>query len=164
MLLCTALPPASTAGADAPAPVKIAIFDFELEDFSAGASITAGSPADAAELKLVTSEVRRLVAESGRYSLVDTRSADAEAAKTHELRNCNGCEAAIASKLGAEQSLIGVVTRISRTDYTMGMRLRDARTGAVITNIQSGLRLGADYSWNRGAASLIKNRLLNSKS
>ncbi|MGH6847005.1 MAG: DUF3280 domain-containing protein, partial [Methylocella sp.] len=147
--------------ANTPPPVKLAIFDFELEDFSAGGQVIGESPAGTAELKLATSEARRLIAQSGRYSLVDISSADAEAVKAHGLRKCNGCEAAIARKLGADQSLIGVVTRISRMEYTAGFRIRDARNGAVIFNKQTDLRMGANYSWSRGVDWLIKNRLLN---
>jgi len=65
-------------------------------------------------------------------------------------------------KLGAEQSLVGVVKRISRMEYTVRFQIRDARTGAILANEESGLRMGADYSWSRGAAELIKSRLLAS--
>ena len=104
-----------------------------------------------------------MIAQSGRYSLVDVSGADADAVKAHLLRSCNGCDAGIAFKLGADQSLIGVVTRISRTEYTVRFQIRDARDGAVISSKQTDLRMGADYSWSRGAAWLIKNTLLNSQ-
>ena len=55
------------------------------------------------------------------------------------------------------------MTRISRTEYTVQYQIRDARTGSVISNKQTDLRMGADYSWSRGAAWLIKNRLLASQ-
>lgn len=46
-------------------------------------------------------------------------------------------------------------------EYTVGFQIRDARNGAVIFNKQTDLRMGANYSWDRGAAWLIKNRVLN---
>jgi hypothetical protein len=92
--------------------------------------------------------------------LIDTGNADAPAARTHALRDCNGCEGAIAATLGAEQSLLGIVTRISRTDYNVTYKPRDASTGALIAVEQTDMRAGANYSWPRGAASLIKNKLL----
>jgi hypothetical protein len=144
----------------APAPIPLAIFDFELEDFSAGASDAGVASADAAQLTNVTETVRQLFAQSGRYRLIDVGSADAPAAKTHTLRDCNGCDADIALKLGAEQSLVGVVSRISRTEYVVKFQVRDARTGNVVAAGDSGLRMGADYSWSRGAARLLKDRLL----
>jgi len=148
----------SAAAGPLPAPIKLAVFDFELDDTSAGASLT--NAADAVQLGQVTAEVRKLIEQSGRYRLVDVSSADAEAVKTHALGRCDGCDAVVAAKLDAEQSLIGIVTRISRTEYQVTYRLRDAKTGAVIGTEQSGLRMGADYSWTRGAAALIKSRLL----
>lgn len=161
VILGAALQPALPANVDAPLPVKLAVFDFELEDFSAGAAVTRGSAEDAKQLGNVTSEVRRLIAQSGRYSLVDVGSAEAEAVKTHSLRECNGCEAIIASKLGAQQSMVGIVSRISRMEYQVTFSIRDARTGAVVSVEHTDLRMGADDSWDRGAAWLIKNRLLS---
>ena len=145
---------------DAVAPVKLAVFDFELEDFSGGAGIIAESDDDREQLRLATEAARRLLVESGRYSLVDVSDADAAEVKTHALRQCNGCDAAIASKLGADQSLLGIVNRVSRMEYGVTFQLRDARTGKLLSVQQTDLRMGANYSWNRGVAWLIKNRLL----
>jgi Protein of unknown function (DUF2380) len=146
--------------AGAAAPVKVAVFDFELEDFSGGTGIIPESDQDREQLRLATETVRRLLTQSGRYSLVDVSHADAPDATAHSLHECDGCDAAIARKLGADQSLVGIVTRITRTDYAVTFKLRDARTGAPIDVEQTDLRIGANYSWDRGAAWLIKNRLL----
>jgi hypothetical protein len=145
---------------DAVAPVKLAVFDFELEDFSGGAGIIPESDEDRAQLRLATETARQLLTESGRYSLVDVSHADAQDVTTRSLRKCDGCDAAIARQLGADQSLVGIVTRITRTDYAVTFKLRDTRTGAPIAVEQTDLRIGANYSWNRGAAWLVKNRLL----
>ena len=59
------------------APVKLAVFDFELEDFSGGAGIIPESDRDREQLRLATETARRLLVESGRYSLVDVSRADA---------------------------------------------------------------------------------------
>ncbi len=156
-----ALMPASLASAETPAPIKIAVFDFELEDYSPGAGIIAETPEDVAQLKRATNEARQLIAQSGKYSLVDVSSADAEPVKARSLRKCGGCEADIAFKLGAEQSFIGVIARSSRTEYAVGFRIRDARDGAMIFRQQTELRMGTNDSWNRGVIRLIKNTLLD---
>lgn len=158
-LVCCGLLAMFAAGA-ATAPIKLAVFDFELEDFSAGASSAGIASADATQLASVTDKVRQLFAQSGRYELIDVGSVDAPAVTTHTLRDCNGCDAGIASKLGAQQSLVGVVSRISRTEYVVKFQLRDARTGTVLAAADSGLQMGADYSWSRGAARLVKDQLL----
>ena len=158
--LCAAALIAFAAGAAAQTPIKLAIFDFELEDSSAAVVPAGTASADTMHLTKVTDEIRQLFAQSARYHLVDVAGADAAAAKTHALRDCDGCEAAIAMKLGAEQSFVGVVRRVSRTEYTVRFQIRDARTGAVVSDGDSGLRMGADYSWSRGAVRLVKDRLL----
>jgi len=159
-LLCGGAPWALPASAE-PSPIRIVVFDFELDDFSGGAGIAGDPAADLVQLDRVTSEARRLIAQSGRYGLVDVADAENDAVKARVLRQCNGCDAAIALKLGADQSLVGVVTRISRTEYVVRFQIRDAHTGALVLARQSDLRIGADYSWNRGAAALIKSSLLD---
>jgi len=146
--------------AGAIAPVKLAVFDFELEDFSGGAGIIPESDKDRKQLRLATETVRRLLTESGRYSLVDASHANAPNVGAHNLNKCDGCDAAIARELGADQSLVGTVNRISQVEYGVTFRLRDARTGKLLAVERTDLRMGANYSWNRGAAWLIKNRLL----
>lgn len=163
VLFCAALTPAFATSAETPPPVKIAIFDFELEDYSAGNELIGETPDDAAQLKRATSEARRLIAESGRYSLVDVSGADAEPVKARSLRKCNGCEADIALKLGADQSFIGIVARSSRTEYAVGFQIRDAKDGATIFKRQTELRMGTNDSWYRGVSRLIKNTLLSSQ-
>jgi hypothetical protein len=144
----------------APARSALAVFEFELDDKTAAAS--AGLTAsDASYLAEVTSAVRDALGQSGRYRIVDASGASADAVKSRNLRDCDGCEAAIAAKLGADQSLIGVVRRVSRTEYMVQFQVRDARTGTVVSRGDSGLRMGADYSWKRGAARLVSDRLID---
>ncbi|OPY97359.1 hypothetical protein A5906_38715 [Bradyrhizobium sacchari] len=142
-----------------PAPVALAVFEFELEDTTA-ASVGASATSDASYLAEVTAGVRETLSQSGRYRIVDVSG---ETAKARALRDCSGCEAEIAQKLGADQSLIGVVRRVSRTEYTLGFQVRDARTGAVLARGDSGLRMGADYSWKRGAVRLVSDRLIENQ-
>jgi len=143
-----------------PSPIKIAVFDFELDDFSAGAGIAGDPAADIKRLDEVTREARKLIAASGRYTPVDVSAAEGDGVKDRTLHQCHGCEAAMALKLGADQSLLGIVTRITRTDYVVSFHIRDARTGTVVLAKTSDLRIGADYSWWRGAAALIRDHLI----
>jgi hypothetical protein len=163
VLLCTAALVSSSAAAATPDPVKLAIFDFEFEDMSAAAKAGEIAASDSQYLAEVTSSVRDLFEKSGQYSLVDVGGADAAEVKARTLRTCDGCDAAIAQQLGAEQSFVGVVKRITRTEYTIRYQIRDAGTGQVLSSADSGVRMGADYSWSRGAVRLIKDRLLEKK-
>ncbi|KRR24069.1 hypothetical protein CQ14_15065 [Bradyrhizobium lablabi] len=163
LVLATAIVLAALAAAAAETaapPVKIAVFPFELEDFSAGAAYVPPDDIDREQLRLSTEEARRLIAASGRYQLIDVSAVNDEAAKAGKLRECDGCDARIAAGLGADQSMIGIVTRITRTEYAVTYRIRDARSGALVDVKQTDLRMGANVAWSRGARWLIERRLL----
>jgi hypothetical protein len=150
---------AVAGGAEAPVPVKLALFPFELEDFSAAAGYIPPDEIDREQLRLSTEEARRLIAESDRYQLVDVGAVNNEA-KAGKLWDCDGCEARIAAGLNADQSMIGIVTRVSRTEYAVTYKIRDVRSGAIVDTEQTDLRMGANVAWSRGARWLIQNRLL----
>ena len=159
-IVLAAFAPAAVAETVAPSPIKMAVFPFELEDFSAGAAYVAPDDIDREQLRLSTEEARRLIAASGRYQLVDVSVVDDQVAKAGKLRDCDGCETRIAAGLDADQSMIGIVTRITRMEYAVTFKLRDARSGAIVAVEQTDLRMGANVAWSRGARWLIQNRLL----
>jgi Protein of unknown function (DUF2380) len=159
-IVLAALAVAGAAETAAPSPIKIAVFPFELEDFSAGAAYVPPDDIDREQLRLSTEEARRLIAASGRYQLVDISAVNDQAAKAGKLRDCDGCEARIAAGLDADQSMIGIVTRITRMEYAVTYKIRDARSGALVDVQQTDLRMGANVAWSRGARWLIQRRLL----
>ena len=97
---------------------------------------------------------------SGRFVVVETKGVDLGEAKKFGLRHCGGCEARIAQRLGGEQAMIGVVTRVNRTEYTLFIRILDASTGKVVSNSFTDLRMGANYAWPRGVKWLMNKRVL----
>ena len=151
---------AALSAAQAAETVKMAVFPFELEDFSAGAGYVPPDDIDREQLRLSTEEARRLIAASGRYQLVDVSAVNNEAAKDGKLRDCDGCDARIAAGLDADRSMVGIVTRITRMEYAVTYKIRDARSGALVDVKQTDLRMGANVAWSRGARWLIENRLL----
>jgi hypothetical protein len=159
-MLLTGPMAAATAETAAPARVKIAVFPFELEDFSAGAAYVAPDEIDREQLRLATEEARRLIAASARYQIVDVDVATEPAAKAGKLRDCDGCDAKIAADIGADRSMVGIVTRITRMEYTVTYKIRDASSGKLLDVKQTDLRMGANVAWSRGARWLIERRLL----
>jgi hypothetical protein len=162
LVFAVVMVPAAARAAETavPSPIKIAVFPFELEDFSAGAAYVPPDDIDREQLRLSTEEARRLIAASGRYQLVDVGNANDQAAQAGKLRDCNGCDARIAAGLDADRSMVGIVTRITRMEYTVTYKVRDARSGALVDVKQTDLRMGANVAWSRGARWLIENRLL----
>lgn len=159
--LAVAIGPVAVAAG--PVPARIAVFAFELDDFSAGAGIAGDPASDRRYLDEATREALKLIGESGRYVLVDPAPAGDDDVRERTLYRCHGCEAPIALRLGADLSFLGVITRISRTDYAVRFEIRDARTGDLVRLRQSDLRIGADYAWSRGARALIRQGLLDAR-
>ena len=164
LLSGAALTPVRAAGAagspgESSQPVTIAVFAFELEDVSPAAALMGRTTSSAAAMEKVSSEARRMLAESGRYSLIDVSRSDAKPVTEKSLRNCDGCEAGIALKLGAEQSLLGVVTRVTQTDYYVAIRIREARTGKILDQQEANFA-GGDDGWASGVRMLIKHQVL----
>ena len=127
----------------------------------AGGGIVDQDPIDTEKLQLSTDEARRLLSASGRYSIVDTGSAEDELISAGGIQHCNGCESPLAEELGADQSMVGIITRVTRTEYTIQILVRDTETGAVMSNDFTGLRMGANYSWPRGVKSLMNKSILS---
>jgi hypothetical protein len=147
---------AESAGSGA---VKIAVFEFELEDATPAAEYV-GKPTTSDEsLQKATVAAREQLAGSGRYSIVSVDGVDATQVHDRTLRNCDGCEAAIARKLGAQQSMIGIVNRATQTDYYVTVVIRDTSTGKVIDS-QAANFAGGEEGWASGVRMLIKHQVL----
>ena len=143
-----------------PAVVKLAVFDFELEDATPAAALLGQTTRNEAAMEKVSVDARQMLAKSGRYLLVDVSDANAQPVREKTLRNCEGCEAGIALEAGAEQALIGVVRRITQTDYYVQIQITDARTGKVL-NQQSANFAGGPDGWASGVRMLHKHQVLD---
>ena len=149
----------SSAESTGSGAVKIAVFEFELEDATPAAEYV-GKPTTSDEsLQKVTVAAREQLAGSGRYRIVSVDGVDALQVHDRTLRNCDGCEAAIARKLGARQSMIGIVNRATQTDYYIAVVIRDASTGKVIDS-QAANFAGGEEGWASGVRMLIKHQVL----
>ena len=73
---------AFAARAETAPPIKIAVFDFELEDYSAGGGVIGETPEDIAQLKRATDERASCWHNPAATVLVDVSHADAEPAKS----------------------------------------------------------------------------------
>jgi hypothetical protein len=142
-----------------PQVVKLAVFDFELEDVTPAASLLGQATSNEAIMEKVSSEARRMLAESGRFILVDVSKIDAQPVQAKSLRNCSGCEAGIALQAGAEQALIGVVRRVTQTDYYVLVQISDAQTGKVVNQQDANFAGGPD-GWASGVRMLLKHQVL----
>jgi hypothetical protein len=146
-------------------PVKdIVVFDFEMMDSSAASGIIPQDELDTRYLVESTQVAKSYLQSTGAYKIVDAKPAATELTKAGALRTCDGCEAAIASKLGGELAMTGIVNRISRTEFEMLIKVVEADTGTPVAFGYTGLRMGANYAWPRGAKWLMEKRVMASLS
>lgn len=154
--------PALAVDAESALLPRLAVFDFELEDVGPAASLPGESSRSAVVMDKVSAAARRVLAQSGRYRLVDVSKADAKPVTDKSLRDCDGCETAIALQLGADQALIGVIRRATMTDYYVLIQISDCHTGKVLDQ-QAANFAGGDDGWPSGVASLIRRQVLVSE-
>ncbi len=147
------------AAAWAAAPRTAAVFDFELIDTSLEGELRGAQPAEQARLILISERLRELLAQSGRYTVVDLAPARAAIEEAGTLYGCNGCESDIAQQLGADLAVRGVVQKVSNLILNMTVYVTEAGTGGHVTGASVDIRGNTDESWLRGVAYLVRNRL-----
>jgi hypothetical protein len=154
MVLMLAL--SSSARADAQ---KVVIFDFELADTSLEGEKNGPQAAEQTRLLSVSDQLRKGLADSGKFTIVDIAPIRAEAHNSN-LQACGGCDVQFAQKLGADIAITGVVHKVSSLILNMTIFVRSARTGHLITAANADFRSNTDESWARTTSFLLRNRLL----
>ncbi len=141
-------------------PMSIEVFPFELEDKSAGAGIIPPDEHDRRYLFELAQVAKDMLSQTGRFTVIDLPGRDEQVVAPHGLRNCGGCEGQIAKEHGASLALLGVITRVNRTEHTMFIRILDVETGKSVSEDFTDLRMGANHAWPRSVKWLMKNRIL----
>jgi len=149
---------AAFATAARAAPVRVADFGFELDDTSLQGSMQGPQPEEQARLGRLDAQLRDLLAKAG-YEPVDTAPVTAEA-RQQTLRTCDGCEVALARKLGAQVSVIGWVQKVSNLILNINLVMRDVATGKVLRAGSVDIRGDNDVSWSRGLTYLMRESIL----
>jgi hypothetical protein len=154
VLFIASIPAAGTAQEH-----SVAIFDFELTDTSRDNQLAPHDAAHRARLVEVSDRLRKRLAESGRFSVADIGPV-AKEAQASNLQSCGGCDVSLASKIGADLAITGMVYKVSNLILNMMIFVRDAKTGANVAVVQADLRGDTDESWMRTLDWLVRNRLL----
>ena len=140
-------------------PPKAAVFEFELLDTSLQGEVDGPRADEQRRLKEVTEQLRKALAEAGKFVVVDIAPVNA-AAHASNLQACGGCDVQYAGQLGADLAITGLVQKVSALILNMNIYLRDAHTGQLITSMSADFRGNTDESWSRAASYLLRNRLL----
>ena len=159
MVVTSAMGGGSSAESAGSGNIKIAVFEFELEDVTPAAAYGGKPTTSEQSLQKAAMAAREQLASSGRYSIVSVDGVDAKPVHDRTLRNCDGCEAAIARELGAQQSMIGIVNRATQTDYYIQVVIRDTNTGKIL-DAQAANFAGGEEGWASGVRMLMKHQVL----
>ncbi len=150
---------AMSAAAARAEPPKLAVFDLEMIDTSLQGEVNGPRADEQARLLRTGDQVRKELAESGRFQVLDIAPVNA-AAHGSNLQACGGCDVKLAGELGADLAITGVVQKVSNLILNINLYLRDVHTGQMVAAVSADMRGNTDESWSRATDYLIRNRLL----
>ena len=114
---------------------SVAVFDFELIDTSLEGAIRGARPDERERLARLSDQLRQLLGDAGRFSLVDITSIASEA-QASNLQACGGCDIQLARRIGAE---LAIMQKVSKAPARPGLSLSLCAS--------SGFSGGASISW-----------------
>lgn len=162
--LCLILAGLAAAGgaAEAVSPSKTAVFPFEMvieQQMTDMGLPPVASEKERERLKLVTRELAELLAETGRYAPLDLATVNSDIEEKAPFHDCNGCEADVAKKAGADLSVLGVVQKASEMLLNVSIFIRNASDGTLRNSMAVSIRENSDDGWRRAVRWLVRNRL-----
>ena len=159
LALCLALLYPDSSGLAAEA-LPLAVFDFELIDTSLEGETRGPRADEQARLGKISDQLRQMLAESGRYRIIDLTPVEAEIAAAGYLHGCNRCDTKIAGGLGAERAVTGTVQKVSNLILNINLYEREVASGKLLRAMSVDIRGNTDKSWSRGVSYLVRNRFL----
>ena len=146
--------PVAAAAAGLP---SVAVLPFELIDEQ---HELAPAHDEYPRLRMIGAQLGDGLQTRGLYRVVDTRPAQDlidELRSRENLRDCKGCELAIARALKTDRVLLGWVQKVSNLILNINIRVEDAGTGAVVLQKSVDIRGNTDESWRRGIEALLRD-------
>ena len=128
-VLFSALLPSLWGVAEAAPARKAAVFPFEVPDVIEQGEFLPKPSKEGPKIALATDELRKLLAASGRYEVIDLAALATEIKAAQPLHKCNGCEADLAKKAGADVLVVGLVEKASDVLLNMTIEIRDVASG-----------------------------------
>jgi Protein of unknown function (DUF2380) len=138
---------AAPAAAAAPIP-RLAVLDIELTGDLGGPELKAGHET---RLRMASERLRRELASSGLYQVVDNAPAQAliDELKSQQryLHDCNGCDVDVGKRLGADEVLVAWVDRVSNLILSLTYEIDDVKTGQIDDRKSYDFRGDNDAAW-----------------
>lgn len=137
----------------------VAVFDFEFVDTSLQGATYGPSVEEQERLAWVGAELRKRLAQVGRFEILDIAPVAARA-HAENLQSCGGCDVQLARELGAKLAITGWVQKVSNLILNMNVAVHDADTGKLVSGMSVDMRGNTQESWSRALNYLVVNRLL----
>ena len=137
-------------------PEKAAVFDFQFSNLSP----VPPDDTEKARLIRISEELRTLLKDSGRYTVVSTDPVKGEVETSADLRRCNGCAEVFAKRLGADTAITGEVQKVSNLILNINVYVKPLAGDAPEKAYSVDIRGSTDESFDRGIRYLVKNELL----
>lgn len=146
----------------ASAAPKVAIFPVEVPDvIREGEFLPRPNKDDAPRIALATAELRRLLAETQRFEVIDLAPLATELKAAQPLHKCNGCDIDLARKAGADVVVTALVEKASDVLLNMSIEMKDVPSGKLMRIGGTVIQGNTDEMWLRSVRWIAKNRLFN---
>jgi hypothetical protein len=142
------------------AATRAAVFDIELQDTSGEQS----TPAQANRILTTTEALRRELADTGKYEIVDLSADSERISKSGFQRSCVTCFLDIARDRGAEVSVFSTVNKVSTLILSMEIKVLSVATGKEVVRGTADIRGDNDRAWLRGMQWLVQHRIVPKES
>ena len=139
----------------ADAPVKTAVFDFQLANLGQQGP----TAADKARLPHLSAMLRDLLAKSGKYEIVSTDPVKAKA-QSEDLRSCGGCAVDYAKKVGAQLAVTGEVQKVSDLILNINIYMKEVGSPKPEQAYTVDIRGDNDLSFDHGIKYIVKHNIL----
>ncbi|WP_158807549.1 DUF3280 domain-containing protein [Beijerinckia sp. L45] len=140
----------------AQAAEKAAVFDFQL----ANLGIVPPTQADKDRLPRLSDQLRKLLADSGRYQIVSTDPVRADVDKGADLRTCGGCAVDFAKKLGADVAVTAEIQKVSALILNINVYIKEVNGDKPEHPYSVDIRGDTDESFDRGVKYIVKHNIL----
>jgi len=155
---------AVTFAQDGTGQVHIVVFDAQLVDTSTEGEMFGSNPAETERLAMISDQLRAGLQASARYQVLDLAPAGSDLTQLIDgvryLHDCNNCELDIARSLGAQQSAVMWVQKVSNLILNLNVVIKDVASGEIVKTAFVDIRGNTDRSWQHGTKYMLKNRLL----
>ena len=137
---------------------KLAVLDLELTGDLGGPEF---EQEHAQRLKTQTAELRRALAATNRFELLDNAPAADVIARIQSqqahLFDCNGCDLEVGKKLGADLVMVAYVDRVSGLILSLTYELHSVATGQITARNSYDFRGDNDPAWKHAIDYMVRN-------